>query len=286
MRALLLLSLTLAPAVLVAQSAEDLRNWNQPFPPHRVAGNLYYVGSNDLACYLVATKAGHILINTGFEQTVPLIRESVEKLGFRFADIRILLESQAHYDHVAGHALARKLTGAKVFVMQGDEDVVLDGGASDFYYADQMRWAPCPVDRVLADGDRVELGGTTLIAHRTAGHTKGCTTWTMTVSEEGKPLHVMIVGGVNVNPGFRLVANAKYPSIATDFAATFRTLAGLDCDIFLGAHGGYYGLKDKYPRSLTEGWKAFVDPAGYQAFVARSEHAFRDKLRQAGGPSR
>ena len=286
MRALLLLSLTLAPAVLVAQSAEDLRNWNQPFPPHRVAGNLYYVGSNDLACYLVATKAGHILINTGFEQTVPLIRESVEKLGFRFADIRILLESQAHYDHVAGHALARKLTGAKVFVMQGDEDVVLDGGASDFYYADQMRWAPCPVDRVLADGDRVELGGTTLIAHRTAGHTKGCTTWTMTVSEEGKPLHVVIVGGVNVNPGFRLVANAKYPSIATDFAATFRTLAGLDCDIFLGAHGGYYGLKDKYPRSLTEGWKAFVDPAGYQAFVARSEHAFRDKLRQAGGPSR
>ena len=255
------------------------RTWNQPFPPHPVAGNLYYVGSNELGCYLVATKAGHILINTGFEQTVPLIRESVEKLGFRFADIRILLASQAHQDHVAGLALARKLTGAKVFVMQGDEEVVRDGGASDFYYADQMRWAPCPVDRVLADGDAVELGGTTLIAHRTAGHTRGCTTWTMTVNDDGKPLRVVIVGGVNVNPGFRLVGNAKYPSIADDFAATFRTLAGLDCDIFLGAHGSYYGLKDKYARSRTEGWKAFVDPAGYRAFVARSERAFAETLR-------
>ena len=242
-------------------------------------GNLYYVGTNDLGCYLVATKAGHILINTGLEQSVPLIRESVEKLGFRFADIRILLTSQAHYDHVAGHALARKLSGAKVFVMQGDEGVVRDGGASDFYYADQMRYAPCPVDRVLADGDRVELGGTTLIAHRTAGHTKGCTTWTMTATEDGKPLHVVIVGGVSVNPGFRLVGNTKYPSIADDFAATFRTLAGLDCDVFLGAHGGYYGLADKYARSRTEGWKAFVDPAGYRAFVARSERAFQEKLR-------
>jgi metallo-beta-lactamase class B len=284
MRTLLLLSLTLAPTVLVAQSAEDLRNWNQPFPPHHIAGNLYYVGSNELGCYLVATKAGHILINTGFEQTVPLIRASVEKLGFRFADIRILLASQGHQDHVAGHALARKLTGAKVFVMRGDEGVLRNGGASDFYYADRMRWAPCPVDRVLADGDVVELGGTTLIAHRTAGHTKGCTTWTMTVSEEGRPLKVVIVGGVSVNPGFRLVGNAKYPSIADDFAATFRTLADLDCDIFLGAHGGYYGLADKYARSRTEGWKAFVDPVGYRAFVARSERAFQEKLRaQQGG---
>jgi metallo-beta-lactamase class B len=279
MRTLLLLSLTLVPAVLVAQSAEELRNWNQPFPPHRIAGNLYYVGSNELGCYLVATKAGHILINTGFEQTVPLIHEGVEKLGFRFTDIRILLASQGHQDHVAGHARVRRQTGAKVVVMRGDEGVVADGGASDFYYADQMRWAPCPVDRVLADGDQVELGGTTLVAHRTAGHTKGCTTWTMTVTEDGKPLHVVIVGGVSVNPGFRLVGNAKYPSIADDFAATFRTLAALDCDVFLGAHGGYYGLADKYPRSRGEGWKAFVDPAGYREFVAHSEQVFSDKLR-------
>ncbi len=284
MRATLLLSLALLPAVGAAQSAADLRDWNQPFPPHRIAGNLYYVGSNYLACFLVTTKAGHILINTGFEQTVPLIRQSVEQLGFQFSGIRILLASQGHQDHVAGHALVRKLTGAKVFVMRGDEGVVRDGGASDFYYANRMRWAPCPVDRVLSDGDKVELGGTTLIAHRTAGHTKGCTTWTMTVTEDGKPLHVVIVGGVSVNPGFRLVANAKYPSMADDFAATFRTLAGLDCDIFLGAHGAYYGLAAKYPRSRTEGWKAFVDPDGYRSFVARSEQAFKDKLRaqQAG----
>ncbi len=286
MRTILLLSLMLAPAVLVAQSAEELRSWNQPFPPHRIAGNLYYVGSNELACYLVATKSGHILINTGFEQTVPLIRQGVEKLGFRFEDIRILLASQGHQDHVAGHALVRKLTGAKVFVMRGDEGVVRDGGASDFYYADQMRWAPCAVDRVLADGDEVELGGTTLIAHRTAGHTRGCTTWTMTVSEEGKPLHVVIVGGVSVNPGFRLVGNAKYPSIADDFAATFRTLGALECDIFLGAHGSYYGLADKYARSRTEGWKAFADPVGYRRFVARSEQVFRETLREQQASSR
>ena len=276
MRALALFALL--PVLMSAQSAEELRNWNQPFPPHKIAGNLYYVGSNDLASFLVATKAGHILINSGFEQTVPLVRASVEKLGFRFEDVRIVLASQGHNDHVAGHALVRKLTGAKVYVMRGDEGVVADGGASDFFYADQMRWAPCPVDRVLSDGDKVELGGSTLIARRTAGHTRGCTTWTMTVTEDGKPLHVVIVGGISVNPGFRLVNNAKYPSIADDFAATFRTLAALDCDIFLGAHGVYYGLAAKYERSRTEGYKAFVDPDGYRRFVARTRQVFEEKL--------
>lgn len=270
----LALALTLFAFGLGAQTP----NWNEPFPPHKVAGNLYYVGSSELASYLVATPAGHILINTGFDETVPVIRAGCEKLGFKFSDIKILLTGQAHNDHVAGFALVKKLTGAKVMVMAGDDIVVRGGGKEDFAYEDQMRWAPCPVDRVLRDGDAVTLGSTTLVAHLTPGHTKGCTTWTTTVSDGARAYHVVIVGSVNVNPGFRLVENAKYPRIADDFARNFQVLESLPCDIFLGSHGAYYGMKEKYPRSLHEGAHAFVDPEGYRRFIAAGKAAYLREL--------
>jgi len=246
------------------------------FPAHKVVGNVYYVGSSELSSYLITTPQGHILINSSFEETVPLIRASVEKLGFKFGDIKILLNNQAHGDHVAGSALVKQLTGAKVMVMKGDETVVSTGGGGDFQYTD--RWKACPVDKVLHDGEKVSLGGSELVAHLTPGHTRGCTTWTMTATENGKKYEVVIVGGVNVNPGFQLVNNAKYPEIADDFARTFRVLKALRCDVFLGAHGAYYGMAEKYPRLGKSAENPFVDPAGYQAMAKEKEAAYLQKL--------
>jgi metallo-beta-lactamase class B len=252
--------------------------FSEPFPAHRVIANVYYVGSKDLASYLITTREGHILINSGFEETVPLIRAGVESLGFQMRDIKVLLASHAHSDHVAGHALAKELTGAKVYVMRGDDAVIASGGTGQYFYT-KSRWKPCSVDRVLEDGEEVMLGGVTLVARRTPGHTRGCTTWTWQVAEGDKTYDVVVIGSPNVNPGYRLVDNKDYPEIAADFASTFRTLKALPCDVFLGAHGSYYGMIPKYERAKSGNPKnAFIDPEGYRAFVELKEKAFRDTL--------
>jgi metallo-beta-lactamase class B len=261
------------------------------FPAHRVIGNVSYVGSKELASYLITTPEGHILINSGFEGTVPLIRKSVESLGFRMGDIKVLLASHAHSDHVAGLATLKDLTGAKVDIMRGDDEVIASGGKGQYLYADS-RWKPCKVDRVLEDGDEVTLGGVALVARRTPGHTRGCTTWTWKVEDAGKAYDVVVIGSPNVNPGYQLVGNADYPEIADDFAATFKVLKSLPCDIFLGAHGGYYGMVEKHARAAQDAAKnPFIDPEGYRAYVAQKEKAFRDTLAEqraakAGGASR
>lgn len=270
-------SLVVACAVL-AQTPPDAA-----FPPHRVIGNVYYVGSRDLASYLITTPEGHILINSSFEETVPLIRASVESLGFKMHDIKLLLASHAHSDHVAGHALAKELTGAKVYVMRGDDAVIASGGEGQYLYTDS-RWKPCPVDRVLKDGEEVKLGDVTLIARRTPGHTRGCTTWTWRVADGGKDYNVVVIGSPNVNPGYRLVDNPDYPEIADDFAKTFQILKSQPCDVFLGAHGAYYGMSAKY-EAFKKGTdkNPFIDAAGYRAYVEEREKAFRDKLAEQKG---
>lgn len=263
--------------------ADYTPKWNQPVAPYRVISNIYYVGTNYLASYLITTPDGDILINPDYEESVPLIRRNVEKLGFHFSDIKIILISHAHDDHAAGCALAKKLTGAKLMVMDADVAVIEHGGAGDFEYT--TRWAPAKVDRVLHDGDQVRLGGTVLTAHLTPGHTKGCTTWTMEVKDGGKTLHVVIVGSPNVNPGYKLVNNRRYPRIASDYEKTFRVLKSLPCDVFLGAHGVYYNMDEKMKQMRAGGQNPFVDPDGYRAYVAEREHAFQEELKaqQKGG---
>jgi len=256
--------------------------WTAPFPPFRIAGNLYYVGSADLASYLIVTPKGLILINSNLMSSPPLIRKSVEALGFRFSDIKILLISHAHFDHCAGSAEIIRETGAKYEVMDADVSVVESGGKSDFAYgADKdMQFPPAHVDRVLHDGDTVQLGGTVLTAHLTAGHTRGTTTWTMDAREGGRLLHVVIVGSPNVNSGYKLVGNTVYPQIAADYAHQFTALKALPCDIFLGAHGSYFGLKEKYARFKNGDRNAFIDPAGYKAYVAEREQAFETEMQR------
>jgi metallo-beta-lactamase class B len=294
LRRLLAIAVLLASTLPLAAAKTPFERpeWTKPAPPFRIAGNLYYVGSEDLAAYLVVTPQGDILINSNLESSVPLIKHSVEALGFKFSDIKILLISHGHFDHCAGSAAILKLTGAKYYVMDADVSVVESGGKTDFAYGAQadMRFPAAHVDRVLHDGSKVSLGGTTLTAHLTAGHTKGTTTWTL---EEPAPdkgnsqlLHVVIVGSPNVNAGYKLVGNKAYPNIAEDYKREFAVLHQLPCDIFLGAHGGYFDLAAKYPKWKAGDQNAFIDPAGYTAYISEREQAFRAELarQQAAKP--
>jgi len=279
-------SLLATPAIhaqsVANAAAPGSPEWSQPFPPHRMIGNIYYVGSRGLASYLITTPAGHILINSNLKTSIPLIRESVEKLGFHFDDIKILLISHAHFDHDAGSAEILKLTGAKYMVMDADVGVVESGGKTDFQYGDDstLLYPAAKVDRVLHDSDEVKLGDTTLTAHKTGGHTRGCTTWSLKVSGAGKTYDVVIVGSPNVNPGYKLVNNARYPEIADDYASGFGMLKSLPCDIFLGAHGSYFGMEAKYAKLKAGDANPYIDPKGYKDYVADREQAFASELQK------
>jgi metallo-beta-lactamase class B len=236
-----------------------------------VIGNVYYVGSATLATYLITTPEGHILINSDYEETIPVIRGGIEKLGFRFADIKILLGSHAHGDHMAGDALLKEMTGARVMAMEQDVPALSSMRPGN---------KPHPIDKVLRDGEEVKLGGSTLVARLTPGHTKGCTTWTMKVRDGGRDYDLAIVCSVGVNPGFVLVNNKDYPQIADDYRRSFKVLKALPVDVFLGAHGAFYGLAEKYPKLSQGGPNPFIDQAGYKAYVARMETAFNSRLEE------
>ncbi len=291
-RFLTLLLLTLTPTTLLAQIKSE---WTTPITPFQIADHLYYVGSQDLAAYLITTPAGNILINANLETSPPQIRHSIEQLGLRYADTRILLNGQAHFDHMAGAAQVLRETHALNMVMEGDADVVESGGRSDFLFASGslQPFPPAHVDRVLHDLDTITLGepkngGVTLTAHRTAGHTRGCTTWTLRVHLPGDPptqlRNVVIVGGMTFWSDFHFVSTpghpASYPGIANDFRHTFRTLQALPCDIFLGSHGMYFDMLAKLKQYPTAGPRIFLDPTGYQAAITEAEAAFNKAFAQ------
>ncbi len=272
---LLFLFIATLTTLLVAQA----RDWNKPFPAHKVIGNIYFVGTEQLGTYLITTPAGHILINSDFESTVPQIRGSIEKLGFKYSDIKIVLGSHAHGDHMEADALVKEQTGAKVMAMEQDVPALkkmTPGGKAH------------PVDQVLHDGEDVKLGGAVLTAHLTAGHTKGCTTWSARVTEGSKTYDVVIVCSVGYNPGYVLVNNKDYPQIADDYRRSFATLRKLPCDVFLGAHGSFYDMDAKYAKlkeSKEGGANPFIDHAGYLAYIDKKEKEFNAEVerQKAGG---
>lgn len=258
----------LAPLMLMSLRAQPLDR-NKPFPAHKVIGNIYFVGTADLGSYLITTPEGHILVNTDYERTVPQIRTSVGELGFKFTDIKIILGSHAHGDHMEGDAMVKELTGARVMAMEQDVPAlkrITPGGK------------PHPIDRVLHDGDEVKLGGSTLTAHLTPGHTKGCTTWSMRATESGKTYDVVIVCSVGWNPGYILVNNKDYPQIADDYVRSFATLRKLPCDVFLAAHSGFYDLAEKYAKLGQSGPNPFLDHDGYLAYIDQKEKSFYAEL--------
>ena len=258
-------SLVLLPAGARTQANPD---WHRPLPGFKIAGNLYYVGTADLAVYLIATPQGNILINGNFKEDVPAIRKSIEGLGFKYADTKVLLISHAHGDHDEGIGLIKKDTGARLMVMDADVAAVESTAPGR---------PGAKVDRILHDRDTVELGGATLTARLTPGHTPGCTTWTMQVVDGGRMLNAVIIGSPNVNAGYVLVNNKTYPQIAADYVRTFALLKTTPADLFLGAHGAYFNLKEKLPK-MGGATNPFIDSAGYRAYVAEREQAFEKEL--------
>lgn len=261
-----------------AQYTKATPEWNQPARPFRIIGNIYYVGASEVSSFLITTPKGHILLDSGFAETVPLIADGIKQLGFKIEDVKILINSHAHYDHAAGLAHLKRLTGAQLILSEADAALVANGGKGDFQWGDRFTYEPARTDRILQDKDRVELGGVEMIARLTPGHTKGCTTWLMKVTEGGRAYNVVLVGSTTA-PGYTLVNNPKYPNIASDYEYTFRLLRSLPCDVFLGPHGSFFNLKGKAER-LVRGEKPnpFIDGKSYRDFLNRTEKEFVDLL--------
>ncbi len=283
--ACLLLLLVSIPKLSLAQVNPS---WTTPIAPFRIADNLYYVGSQDLGSYLLVTPKGNILINPNLAASPSQLRASVEALGFHWNATKILLNSQAHYDHVGGAAEVIRETHAQNMVMDGDVSVVETGARADFLSPSPniLNYAPAHVDRILHDGDTVSLGGVTLTAHKTAGHTRGCTTWTLRAHLPGEPAgtmrNIVIVGGTGFWSEYHFIAKRghpiSYPGIVQDFQHTFSLLRALPCDVFLGAHGRYFNMLTKLKRYPNQGPHVFVDPEGYRDFIAHAQETFEKAL--------
>jgi len=252
--------------------------WKVPFEPVRIIGNLYYVGTYDLAVYLIATPQGNILINSGLADSAPLIKASIERLGFKYGDTKLMLATHAHYDHAAALAQIKEETGAKFAANVWEVALFEDGGHSDYLHGPEGWFPPVKVDQVLHDGDKVGLGGVEITAHLHAGHTRGATSYSMNVVDGGRTYRVLIANLGSINPGTVLVHNTKYPAIADDYARTFRDQEAPPCDIFLASHASQFELHKKYQPGDAYKPERFVDPQGYQQAVAALQNAFLAEL--------
>lgn len=255
-------------------------DWTKPYPPFKIIGNVYWVGTYDLSTYLITTSQGNILINTGLPETVPLIKSGVEKLGFKYSDTKILLATHAHWDHVAGLADLKKQTGARMIMSEQDAALLEDGGASDFRFGDtpSARFATLKVDQRLKNGDKIKLGEVEITAHHHPGHTKGATSFTFTVREAGKDYRVLIANSPSINPGVRVSGMPKYPAITQDYARTFHDQKELKFDVWLASHAAQFKLHQKYKPGDTYNPERFVDPRGFQEEVARLEKIYTEQL--------
>lgn len=270
--------LQLCPVMAKAQLSPEWRAWNNPVQPVRIIGNLYYVGASEVSSFLITTPQGHILLDSGFDETVPLIQANIKQLGFKFEDIKILINSHAHADHAGGLATLKQLTGAKLLASRADAELLSNGGKGDFHFGDRLAYKPVKVDRTLTDKETIELGGVTMTARLTPGHTKGATTWTFKVKEGDKLYDVVVISSASV-PGYRLTGNTKYPDIITDYAHTFALLKSLPCDVFLAPHGSFFALLEKLER-LKKDRKTnpFINPKSLREYVETAEKTYLEQL--------
>lgn len=265
---------------IFAQKSENDREMNKPVEPFKIIGNVYYVGASDVTSYLITTPKGHILIDSGFSETVPQIKANVTKLGFKLEDIKILLLNHAHYDHCGGLAEMKKLTNARLYASPPDAKVLEDGGKSDFRFGGDpdAAFAPVKADEILKDGQEIKLGGTTLKTYFTFGHTKGATSWTTDVSENGKKYKVAFVSSLTTLD-YTLNENPKYPNVKADFMKTFATLEKLKPDVVLSSHGQFFELTEKAEKARNGAKEnPFISPKDYAAMIAYMKKAFNDKL--------
>jgi len=267
---IVILLLTLCSSLIAQSSAPQRAEWNQPVKPFRIIGNIYYVGAANVSSFFIRTPDGAILLDGGLPETAPVIEKSIGELGFSIKDVKFLLNSHAHFDHCGGLAELKKHSGAQMIASERDRPVLVSaqGGAAPF--------PAVQVDRVIGDKQTVQLGGVTLTAHLTPGHTKGCTTWSMPVTDGGKTYQVVFYCSTSVVD--KLVNNSGYPGIVSDYMRSFAELRKMPCDVFLAPHAGFFKLDEKR-RQLDAGkLDAFVDPAEMQKYVNESEQSFRKEL--------
>jgi metallo-beta-lactamase class B len=256
-------------------------SWSKPYEPFRVAGNVYYVGTYDLGCYLITTPKGHVLINSGLKESAPLIRKSVEALGFKFTDIKILLTTQGHYDHVAALAEIKKITGAKMMVHEGDAQVLADGGHSDFVFGknEAASFAPIKVDRVLHDRDTIQIGGTSILVLHHPGHTKGSSSYLLDVKDEKRSWKVLIVNMPSILTETKLTGMPAYPNVGKDYQYTFESLKKLQFDLWVASHAGQFKMHDKRKPGDPYNPEVFVDRKGYDDLVNSLESTYNRRLK-------
>jgi metallo-beta-lactamase class B len=274
------------PAGGAAAAAAQMK---APFPPFHIIGNIYYIGSAGLACYLITTPAGNILLDTGYPDMASQIESNIKTLGFKLEDTKILINSHAHIDHGGGMAEFKTATGGQLVAMAEDAPYFESGGHNDVLFGDRNLFPPVHIDRVIHDRDTVTLGGTTLTAHLTPGHTPGNTTWTMVTQDKGKSYNVVFFGIVTPFPNTNLSApNPAYPNMAADWAKTMKVLPTLPCDVFLASNGSFYDMAKKHDAMMQNADpNPFIDPAGCQAYVDRGEATYQKLLTNpppAAGP--
>jgi metallo-beta-lactamase class B len=273
-------ALCLVPAGGANPTASTASNaMNQPQAPFQIADNLYYVGMSDVTSYLVVTRDGYILIDGGFDTSAPAILKHIRALGFDPGRVKYLLNSHAHYDHAGGLAALKAATGATMAASAPDAPVLEAGGTNDF--ALKFSFPPVRVDKLIKDGEAITLGGVSITAHITAGHTKGCTTWTLPVTIDGRTEHALFLCSLSVLSEYRLIGDPNYPTQAADYKKSFATLKALPCEVFVASHGMFFDLKSKLAK-LQAGAKPnpFIDPEGCRAFLAKAEAAFDQRLAQ------
>jgi metallo-beta-lactamase class B len=266
-----------------ATSSFSDSEWTKPYEPFRIAGNLYYVGTYDLACYLITTKQGNILINTGVAESVPLIRKNIEALGFSYDDIAILLTTQAHFDHVAGMAEIKKSTGAKMMVHEADAQVLSDGGKSDFLFGGNYSFDPVEVDRILHDRDTITLGETKVVILHHPGHTKGASSFMVNVTDEKRSWRVLIVNIPSILPQTRISGMPSYPTVGKDYAYTLASLKELTFDLWVASHASQFGLHEKRKPGDPYLPEAFNDRPGYEASINTIRKEYDTRLKKEKG---
>jgi len=266
---------------LFAQYTPATPGQNDAVDPFRIIGNIYYVGASEVTSYLITSPEGHILLDGGFPETAPMIERNIEKLGFKLTEVKVLISTHAHFDHAGGLAELKRATGAKFYASAADQPLLAAGGKGDFAFGDRFLFPPVKADRTVEDDQVVRVGRAAMQAHLTPGHTKGCTTWTADVTENGVKHTAVFVCSISMPGGYKLVNNAAYPQIAEDFKRTFEKLESLHPDVFLGSHASFYDMDGKRERMNKESGKnPFIDPAGYKAFIEENEREFEAELKK------
>ncbi len=284
----ILLTLIISSLISIRSEAQKINEpqnvsaqWSQPYQPFRIVGNVYYVGTYDLACYLITTSEGNILINSGLAASTPIIKKNIEELGFKVADTKILLTTQAHYDHVGAFAEIQKLTGAKMFANEKDTDVLSDGGLSDYELGKRgLTFKPIQVDRKLNHGDLIKLGTTQLIMLHHPGHTKGSSSFLLDVNDGAKTYKVLIANMPTIVTDRKFSDIPEYPEIANDFAYSFEALKKQSFDLWLSSHAGQFSMHSKHKPGYTYNPEAFADRSGYDKSLNELEAQYQKKLKQ------